>query len=263
MHGELAICTSRVLRKKGILARRERLRVQLKKTLARKFAKWITSMREDKMKKEIDGKSTLKSKGDLTLLHEDCFAHVISFTSPRNACILSLVSSSFRAGVDSDATWKHFLPSDYASLLSRAVHPVQYASLKDLFLQLCDRPVLIDGGKLSFGLNKSTGAKCFTIPAYEMDLPEYKDSTNIDWELVSRVLSPPDKERTMSYYANHTDWEFVSLSNSRFHKGVKLTAHLHVGHNALSGRIESKLLSSHTTYASYLIYRDNNHNDVK
>ncbi|KAJ4779544.1 F-box family protein [Rhynchospora pubera] len=112
--------------------------------------------------------------GDFDLLPEDCFAHVISFTSPRHACILSLLSSSFRSAADSDAIWERFLPSDYASLLSRAVQPVEYASKKELYLRLCDHPLQIDGGKLSFGLEKSTGAKCFMITACKMNMSDFQ-----------------------------------------------------------------------------------------
>ncbi|KAJ4804747.1 F-box protein [Rhynchospora pubera] len=137
--------------------------------------------------------------GDFDLLPEDCFAHVISFTSPRHACILSLLSSSFRSAVDSDAIWERFLPSDYASLLSRAVQPVEYASKKELYLRLCDHPLQIDGGKLSFGLEKSTGAKCFMITACKMN------------------MSGP--------------------------------------YTQISGSIDSKILSSHTIYAPYLIFK--------
>ncbi|KAJ3691109.1 hypothetical protein LUZ61_020273 [Rhynchospora tenuis] len=157
--------------------------------------------------------------GGLNLLPEDCIAHVISFTSPRYACILSLVSSSFRSAADSDAIWERFLPSDYASLLSRAVEPVQYASKKELYMRLCDCPVQIDGGKLSFGLKKSTGAKCITIAVCEMDMPGYEDKKY---------------------------WKLISLSNSRFPKAAKLTYHISNRHTQISGRIDSKVLSSQT-----------------
>lgn len=81
-------------------------------------------------------------------LPEECVSHVISLTTPRDACILSLASPGFRSAVDSDATWQQFLPLDCFSILSRAVDPVVFSSKKDLFFKLSDRHVLIDGGKM-------------------------------------------------------------------------------------------------------------------
>jgi F-box domain len=81
-------------------------------------------------------------------LPEECVSHVISLTSPRDACIFSLASSAFRSAADSDTTWQRFLPPDCASILSRTVDPVEFSSKKDLFFKLSDGHVLIDGGKM-------------------------------------------------------------------------------------------------------------------
>lgn len=78
-------------------------------------------------------------------LPEDCCAHILSFTSPGDACRSSLVSSSFRATADADSVWRKFLPSDHKQILSRFVSPIAYSSSKDLFMKLCS-PNLIDGG---------------------------------------------------------------------------------------------------------------------
>ncbi|KAJ4811150.1 F-box protein [Rhynchospora pubera] len=223
----MAICASRALGKKASRARRRRARL----LAVQEIAKSEPSVHKEKEETQKEYKfcgEKMGTMGDFNLLPEDCFAHVISFTSPRHACILSLLSSSFRSAVDSDVTWERFLPSDYASLLSRAVQPVQYASKKELYLRLCDHPVQIDGGKLSFGLKKSTGAKCFTIPACKMNMPVYKG---------------------IKY------WKLISLSNSRFPKGAKLIYRITGGHTQISGSIDSKNLSSHTIYAPHLIFR--------
>ena len=80
------------------------------------------------------------------LLPEDCFAHILSLTSPRDACRSSQVSSSVRSLADSNSVWQKFLPSDYREILSRLAFPLVYSSNKELFLVLCS-PCLIDGGK--------------------------------------------------------------------------------------------------------------------
>ncbi|KAJ1695763.1 hypothetical protein LUZ63_012461 [Rhynchospora breviuscula] len=227
----VAICASRALGKKASQVRRRRRR-RPRLLAVQEIAKSEASVHKDKKETHKELKfcgEKMGTMGDFNVLPQDCFAHVISFTSPRHACILSLLSSSFRSAVDSDVTWERFLPSDYASLLSRAVQPVQYASKKELYLRLCDHPLQIDGGKLSFGLKKSTGAKCFTIPACKMNMP--------------------------AGYGDIKYWKFISLSDSRFPKGVMLIHKITGRHTQISGRIDSKILSSHTIYAPYLIFR--------
>ncbi|TXG65178.1 hypothetical protein EZV62_006453 [Acer yangbiense] len=74
----------------------------------------------------------------LDFLPEDCFAHILSFTSPSDACRLSLVSSMARSAADSDNVWEKFLPSDYQEILSRLVWKVVYSSKKDLFFRFAE-----------------------------------------------------------------------------------------------------------------------------
>ncbi|KAH7574689.1 hypothetical protein JRO89_XS03G0331200 [Xanthoceras sorbifolium] len=71
----------------------------------------------------------------LDLLPEDCFAHILSLTSPRDACRLSLVSLTVQSVADSNAVWEKFLPSDYEEILSRLVWKVVYSSKKELFFR--------------------------------------------------------------------------------------------------------------------------------
>ncbi|KAK6143889.1 hypothetical protein DH2020_024237 [Rehmannia glutinosa] len=80
-------------------------------------------------------------------LPEDCLCHVISFTSPRDACRSAVVSAAFRGAADSDGAWENFLPPDYREIISRSVSPVEFSSKKDLFRRLSSAPLLIDGGK--------------------------------------------------------------------------------------------------------------------
>jgi hypothetical protein len=85
---------------------------------------------------------------DSVNLPEECVAIMVSLTTPRDACRLSAVSSTFRSAAESDIVWARFLPSDYASLLSRAVRPVTYTSKRELFFLLSAKHILIDRGKM-------------------------------------------------------------------------------------------------------------------
>lgn len=85
--------------------------------------------------------------GEFDHLPEGCIANILSFTSPRDACVLSLVSSSFRSAAQSDVVWERFLPSDLHAMVSQSSKPLSYSSKKELYLHLCHNPLLIDGGQ--------------------------------------------------------------------------------------------------------------------
>ncbi|CAL9757230.1 unnamed protein product, partial [Musa acuminata subsp. burmannicoides] len=160
-------------------------------------------------------------------LPELCVAHVISLTSPRVACRLSAVSTTFRAAATSDTVWDRFLPSDWQSLVSRAVHPVDFSSFsskRDIFFRLCD-PILIDDGKMSFSLDRSSGAKCYVLSARKLSIT-WADAP---W-----------------------NWKWRCLPESRFADVAEL---LDVYWLEIRGKIESRMLSQKTAYAAYLIYR--------
>ncbi|GLT87620.1 hypothetical protein SLE2022_056960 [Rubroshorea leprosula] len=95
----------------------------------------------------------------------DCFAAIISLTSPLDAYRLSLVSPFFNSIASSDAVWVKFLPADYQNLVP-ASHSV--SSLKDLYLSLSDHPVLIENGNKSFSLHKRSGKKCYMLAARDL-----------------------------------------------------------------------------------------------
>lgn len=85
-------------------------------------------------------------KMNFELLPQDCISHILSCTSPRDACRSELVSTTVRHAGDSDSVWEKFLPSDYQEILSRLVSPLVFASKKELYSKLC-RPLLIDEGR--------------------------------------------------------------------------------------------------------------------
>lgn len=94
----------------------------------------------------------VESCGEFYALPEDCIANALALTSPKDACRLSVVASTFRSVCESDTVWDRFLPSDYRDIISRAVDApdsllANLHSKKDLYLHLCDNPILIDGGR--------------------------------------------------------------------------------------------------------------------
>ncbi|KAF3333021.1 putative F-box protein PP2-B12 [Carex littledalei] len=159
-------------------------------------------------------------------LPEDCLCHVMSLTSPRDAYNFSLTSTRFRSVVDSDVMWQAFLPSDYVAILSRAVDPVMFTSKKDLFFKLSKNHVLIDRGTMSFGLEISSGAKCYMI------------STSL---LKIASIDTP-----------YLYWRRISHPDSRFAEVVERTYPIRLD---IVGKIDSKSLSSKTRYGAYLVYK--------
>ncbi|KAF3341143.1 F-box protein [Carex littledalei] len=163
--------------------------------------------------------------GDINQLPEECISQVISLTTPRDTCVSPVVSRAFRSAADSDATWQRFLPSDYSSFLSQSVDPVEYASKKELYFRLCDHPLLIDGGLMSFGLEKSSGAKCFMLSARAL---------GIVWGTDTRY------------------WKWIALPDSRFSECAELEM---VCWLEIHGKIDSRILTPYTAYAAYLVFK--------
>ncbi|KAL5783849.1 hypothetical protein ACOSP7_008878 [Xanthoceras sorbifolium] len=161
----------------------------------------------------------------LDLLPEDCFAHILSLTSPRDACRLSLVSLAVQSVADSDAVWEKFLPSDYEEILSRLVWKVVYSSKKELFFRLCNIPHLIDGGRKSFSLEKSTSKKSYMLSAREL---------SITWA------------------GNPLYWSWKPLLQSRFPEVAELRT---ISWLEIRGKINTRMISPKTIYGAYLIVK--------
>ncbi|XP_062084252.1 putative F-box protein PP2-B12 [Humulus lupulus] len=156
---------------------------------------------------------------------EGCIADIISFTTPRDACRLCSVSTTFRSAAESDTVWERFLPPDSSSLVARSTLVPTFSRLKDLYISLCDQPLLIDGGRKSFSLEKETGKKCFMISARELciiwgDTPQY--------------------------------WKWISSPDARFEEVALL---LQVCWLEISGKIEVSMLSPLTLYTAYLVFK--------
>ncbi|CAM8931245.1 unnamed protein product [Rhodiola kirilowii] len=169
------------------------------------------------------------SSTEFSDLPEGCVAHVLSLTTPRDACRFATISTVFRSAADSDAVWDRFL-SDHLPTIAESDADTQKQLLdvhpkKQLFICLADSPVLIDGGSKSFLVEKASGKKCFMIAAREMaivwgDTPEY--------------------------------WEWVSSPDSRFAEVAQLIS---VCWLELSLTIQASLLSPKTTYTPYLVFK--------
>ncbi|KAG6382515.1 hypothetical protein SASPL_157819 [Salvia splendens] len=117
----------------------------------------------------------VESSNDIYALPEDCIATALSLTSPKDVCRLSAVASTFRSASQSDAVWARFLPSDYPHIISRALDGgdsllSKFHSKKDLYLHLCDHPLLIDDGRKSFQLEKLSGKKCYMLSARDLSI---------------------------------------------------------------------------------------------
>ncbi|URE40301.1 F-box protein [Musa troglodytarum] len=154
-----------------------------------------------------------------------CILHVFSFATPRDSCRSAVVSKAFYSCTGTDALWERFLPSDYAEILSRAVNPVEFSSSKkELYFGLC-KPILIDGGKLSFHLERSTGGKCYMVPSRNM------------W---------------MEWGNEWRHWRRISHSDSRFGEVAELVS---VCWLQITDRINNGLLSKKTWYTAYIVFK--------
>ncbi|KAL6142953.1 hypothetical protein ACLB2K_061228 [Fragaria x ananassa] len=160
---------------------------------------------------------------DLQEFPEGCIAHIISLTTPRDACRLSLLSKLFRSAADSDAVWDKFLPPETRTMSPEELGVFAARTKKEVFLALC--PVLFREGKLSFSLDKWSGKKCYMVSAREL---------GVIWG------------NTPIY------WRWISHPESRFAEVAEL---LHVCWLEIHGKLETRLLSPSTLYKGYLVFK--------
>lgn len=117
---------------------------------------------------------------NLPELPESCIAAILSFTTPRDVCRLSAVSTLFRSAANDDSIWSKFIPQQSYQILPRAVTPVAYASRRELYFRLCDS-VLIDGGTQIFWLERSTGKIGYMLSATELSIAWGNDQRYWNW----------------------------------------------------------------------------------
>ncbi|PPE01944.1 hypothetical protein GOBAR_DD01020 [Gossypium barbadense] len=175
---------------------------------------------------------------NLDLLPDDCFAHILSLTSPIDACRISLVSSSIRISANSDNVWEKFLPPDYQQILTRLRHPLIFSSKKHLFfrwwikyeffnvkIHICSTRLWMQNMTLTFSLEKTTGKKQYMLSAREL---------NIAWA------------------DNPLFWSWKPFPTSRFVEAVELRT---IWWLEIQGKINSGMLSPKTTYECYVIVK--------
>uniref|UniRef100_A0A5B7BLC7 Putative F-box protein PP2-B10-like n=1 Tax=Davidia involucrata TaxID=16924 RepID=A0A5B7BLC7_DAVIN len=162
----------------------------------------------------------------LAVLPEECVSVILSFTSPRDACRLSLTSSEFSSAALSESVWERFLPSDYEEIISRSVAPVVFTSMRDLFFRLCDSPILLRGSAMSFALDKGTGKKCYMLGSRELSIA--RGNTQYQWRW-TRSLESRNSEAV------------------EYGHGCRL--------DDIQCKMETHMLSPNTTYAAYFVYK--------
>ncbi|KAJ6956994.1 F-box protein [Populus alba x Populus x berolinensis] len=165
----------------------------------------------------------------LDVLPEACIANVLSFTCPRDACRLSMVCSLFKEAEESDVVWERFLPRDYQSIISKSdassMLLASASSKKLLYLMLCEKPLIIEGGKKSFSLEKKSGKKCYMLSARDL---------------------------TIVWGDTPTYWKWNSDPSSRFGEVAELIS---VCWLEILGKINATMLSPATLYTAYLVFR--------
>ncbi|XP_022847439.1 F-box protein PP2-B10-like [Olea europaea var. sylvestris] len=158
-------------------------------------------------------------------LPEGCISYIISFTSPKDACIASAVSLGFKSAAESDTVWERFLPPDYQDIIAKSVSPVICCSKKELYFHLCDSTLLLDGGKLSLRLSKPSGKKCYMLCARKLYI---------------------------AWGDNPMYWNWKTQRESRFAEVAEL---LIVCWLEICGKMQTRMLSLKTNYAAYLIFK--------
>ncbi|XP_071938218.1 F-box protein PP2-B11-like [Coffea arabica] len=164
-------------------------------------------------------------EGPFARLPEGFISEILSLTSPVDVIRASVVSKGFKPAADSDTIWEKFLPSDYQDIISRSDSAVDCSTKKALYFSLCDSPLLLDGGRMGFSVDKRSGKKCYMVGARELIIAWARDP----------------------WY-----WHWISRPDSRFREVAKLKA---VCWLDIRGRIESQMLSTGTTYAAFLVFK--------
>ncbi|KAF8015956.1 hypothetical protein BT93_H1490 [Corymbia citriodora subsp. variegata] len=164
----------------------------------------------------------------MNALPESCVSAILSFVSPVEACRLSLVSATFLSAADSDVIWARFLPSDHVHIVSSSAAPGKFSSKKELFLWLCLRPLLIDGGRKSFKLERSSGKVSYILSARELSIEGSDDPSH---------------------------WIWKTLPESRFKEVAELRS---IDRLKIEGNIKTKALSPNTLYGVHLIFKLSN-----
>ncbi|KAK0577757.1 hypothetical protein LWI29_038184 [Acer saccharum] len=171
---------------------------------------------------------------EMLALPEGCIAAVISFTTPRDACRLACVSTTFRSATDSDGVWDRFLPPEYSSSSSSSSTTWSALRKKELYFRTCHN--LIHNGKMSFWFDLQSGKNCYMISARELNIVDGDDIYDWCWYSI-----PEAKHR-------------FHIPNCRFPEVVQ---RCDISPLEIGGKITTSLLSPMTTYVAYLVFTGN------
>ncbi|AES61426.1 putative phloem protein [Medicago truncatula] len=166
------------------------------------------------------------SCSNIDTLPEDCVSKILTYTSPLDACNFSMVSSTLHSAANSDTLWRSFLPSDYEDIISRTLNPLTLqssSSYRHLFFSLCQQPLLLDRGHISFKLDKYSGKKTYILSARELSITWSNDPLYWSWR--------PSPE---SRFAEVAEVRTVSWLE-------------------IKGKMRTHILTPNTTYVVYLI----------
>ncbi|CAG7895112.1 unnamed protein product [Brassica rapa] len=156
-------------------------------------------------------------------LTEDCISNIVSFTSPRDACVFTSVSKTFKSAVKSDIIWEKFLPLEYPSMIPPSLAS---SSKMEIYFYLCNDPVLIEDGKKCVWLENTSGKRCIILSA---------ESLYIKW-------------------INDTHcWDWITSPGSRFERVAKVND---VCWFEIRGTINTHELSPRTHYSSYIVFKE-------
>ncbi|KAI4983002.1 hypothetical protein ZWY2020_023494 [Hordeum vulgare] len=164
-------------------------------------------------------------------LPEELLVHVVSLTSPPDACRAAAVSRAFRATADSDAVWSFFLPRNLPRF-AKGELPCKPTSKKGLFRRLSDHPALLPHKLVSMQLDRATGAERFTISARALQIPRCNGSHQARLYSLSSC-GKRDKSRFFSEAA-----QFCRVNELD-----------------IRAKIQRKMLSQNTTYVVCLVFK--------
>ncbi|RID76108.1 hypothetical protein BRARA_B03099 [Brassica rapa] len=145
---------------------------------------------------------------------------VIEIKSPYWKCGLIIQGIEFRP--TTSRVWEKFLPPEYSSLI---LGSQVFTLKKELYLALCNDPVLIEDGQKSFWLEKASGKRCIMLSARQLAItwgnsPQY--------------------------------WQWISIPEARFKKVPEL---LDVCAFEIRGWMNTRVLSPRTHYSAYVVYK--------
>ncbi|GMN62503.1 hypothetical protein TIFTF001_031588 [Ficus carica] len=169
---------------------------------------------------------------NISTLPEKCISHILSLTSPRDA-----VSSMFCSAAQSDVVWEKFLPPCWEYIVSRSVSPLEFASKKDLYFQLCYSPILVDGTKnKSYVLDKNSGKICRMLGPGDLSISWDEYSLRVNQDALGLMLTPlPTYKPVTSRFSEMTHINDISQL-------------------LIQARVKRRLLSPNTNYVAHIVY---------